>query len=308
MLLFILALIVAGVGMYMVSAEKPKPRDLGHGKAPAEKSYPENPEATPARVEPAQPVAATPAPAKPLRVEFFSNPPDVTGDLKAHFFDCLFAYPATWTKSPTSGQGRTFIDLKLRPAGSDTSAETFALSYWSLIPGRSEGELIETLAKAVSASFQKGTRNFRETSAGPTKLNGADYYELKFAAENQSGRPLWGRVLFSKLQNKEQHDAPVIYMTATDLAPQVQSPDDVGATGDLALLLATLRWGDQVGKIEPILQQQSSRAGILFTLLDLNGDSSLTGSELLNGQLSRFDRNGDGSVSREEFEAANPAE
>jgi hypothetical protein len=253
-------------------------------------------------------VAATPGPAKPLRVEFFSNSPEVAGDLKAHFFDCLFAYPAAWTKGPNSGQGQTFIDLKLRPAGSDTSAETFALSYWSLPPGCSEEESIETLAKAVSASFQKSTRNFRAVSAKQIELNGADLYELKFAAENQTGRPLWGRVLFSRLQNNQQHDAPVIYMTATDLAPQVQGPDDVGVKGELAILLATLRWGDQVGKIEPILQQQSSRAGILFTLLDRDGDSSLTGPELLSGQLSRFDRNGDGQVSREEFEAANPGE
>jgi hypothetical protein len=284
-------------------------KNQGAATPAAKKTVQGTPAVAPKKGEPAKPGPNPAAPPEPLRAELFLNSrDDLAPALQNHYFDFLLLYPASWTSETKARQGEFFVDLRGRPSGSDLSAETFSVGFWARDRKRSDQAKMETEAKTLSDNFAKGMRNYQQLSLAPGKLGNLEGLELKFSAEHTDGKAFGGRVLFLSPQSDEQEAAPVVYLIATELAKDVHGANDVGLKGSLPLLVNTFRWGAEAARANAAMNKLPTRAEVLFSLLDLDGDKALSGLELLDGQLLRFDRDGDGRVSLQEFMAANPSQ
>jgi hypothetical protein len=232
--------------------------------------------------------------------------------LAKNYFDAIFAYPKDWTmEQDVRGKGRGFIRVTRKTSTEQPHAENFQLGAWQRDPSGDDQETIQRVAQRISTAMKGTMSNFREWPLQATRAGIYEATEWRFEGMTKDDNvPLWGRILFLPAQDRSQPSAPLLTLICGgSTSPEVRSAADVGVKGELPLMLNTLRWGTEYTRAgQKIRAAANSGSGaIVFSLLDLNDDGRLDGLELLNNRLRRFDTNGDGVVSREEYLAGNPS-
>ena len=102
------------------------------------------------------------------------------------------------------------------------------------------------MVENLSAQFEKNFPGYRKVSEGETKVGVYDGYEFRFEAFSQNSIKgdisIWGRaILLPPLDGTR--NGVMLLMLATSLAPELRSVDDVGAKGELPMILESFRFG-----------------------------------------------------------------
>jgi hypothetical protein len=308
LLLFIVLGAIGGTAAYFLlrkpAAKIPPP---GPVVRPAEPGAPAD-----GRPEIASRPAPTPAPPArpvPFQTQIFVNAREgLEKSLASHYIDCLFAYPAGWKmEEGVRKNGHGFMRVSRSATGGNGMTESFSIGAWSRDPKRRDQEVMQTMAQKLGAAFTKAMGEYKQISYGPTRSGLYEGMELKFSGRSNEGAPLWGRIIFLSRQTQGQQEAPMLTLLASGTSGAIRSADDVGVKGEMPVILNTLRWGGDVARAGQTFRKQPNGTAIVFSLLDLTEDGSLTGTELLNAELLRFDENGDRRVTLEEFSAGNPS-
>jgi hypothetical protein len=180
-------------------------------------------------------------------VEFVNASDNLDGKLAEHYIDFSFYYPDNWKKDPTAGvagaSNFVAVERRLPP---DLTQENFAVGWYS--SGGSldnDRPVFPTLVEKFSAQFSKYPE-YRKISEGETKVGVYDGYEFRFEAVSRNSAKgdlkIWGRTIFVP-PPAGQSNGVVMLMLTTSLAPELKSFDDVGAKGQLPMILESFRFG-----------------------------------------------------------------
>ena len=104
----------------------------------------------------------------------------------------------------------------------------------------------QKLVAKDDANFAKKFPGYKKVSEGPVKIGTYDGYELRFEGASpgtdKGDLTLWGREIFFAPRAGEKTGVKLLILT-TSLAPELRSIDDVGAKGELPMLLESFRFG-----------------------------------------------------------------
>ena len=181
-------------------------------------------------------------------VEFLNSNKNLDGKLAEHFVDFSFYYPERWEKDAKAGvPGATNFAKVERRLPPDFTQENFAVGWYSSSGSEANDRaLFPTLTENLSAQFAKNFPDYHKVSEGETKAGVYDGYEFRFesASRNTAKGDLkvWGRVIFIPPADGGKNGVTLL-MLATSLAPELRRIDDVGAKGELPMILESFRFG-----------------------------------------------------------------
>jgi hypothetical protein len=227
----------------VIPTESPRPQTP---KEPTPKLEPtpantETPGATPQN-EP--PPYSPPADA----VQFVNSSDNLDGKLAEHYVDFSFYYPERWQKDPKSGvPGATnFVQVERRLSPNYTQENCAVGWYASAGSADADRAAFPRLVENLSSKFEKTIGNYRKLSEGETKLGPYTGYEFRFdGLSQQTDRgqfKIWGVAVFVPPVDGSKNGVTLL-MLATSLAPELRSIDDVGAKGELPMILESFRFG-----------------------------------------------------------------
>jgi hypothetical protein len=183
--------------------------------------------------------------APPAEQETFTNARgSLEGPLAEHYTDFAFNYPKTWKLNSTAGSSN-FVDVMLRTPDNQP-VESFAVSYYESSGSvAGDRETVEKLALEKSERFAKSISNYQKVSSGETTVNSIAGYEFRFSGNlNLPGSPnIWGRMVFLPPGRIGETSGVTMVMYVTSLSPEVRGVDDVGAKGDLPVILNSFKFG-----------------------------------------------------------------
>jgi hypothetical protein len=197
-----------------------------------------------------KPTAPEPPPYSPPAdaVEFVNSKANLDGKLAEHYVEFSFYYPERWWKDPGAGvpgaANFAKVERRLPP---DFTQENFAVGWYSSA-GSAEGDrsVFPTLAAKLSAQFEKSFPGYSKVSEGETKVGTYDGYEFRFEGMSRNTTKgdlkLWGRLIFLPPVDGGK-DGVTLLMLATSLASELRSVNDVGAKGELPMMLESFRFG-----------------------------------------------------------------
>jgi hypothetical protein len=181
-------------------------------------------------------------------VQFVNSKENLDGQLAEHYLDFSFYYPERWQKDPTAGVpgARNFVQVERR-LPPDFTQENFAVAWnSSAAPVAENRALFHTLAENLGPQMAKKIPGYHKVSEGETKAGVYDGYEFRFEGVSKDTAKgdlkLWGRVIFLPPQNGGK-DGVTLLMLTTSLAPELKSVNDVGAKGELPMMLQSFRFG-----------------------------------------------------------------
>lgn len=168
--------------------------------------------------------------------------------LAEHYFDFSFYYPNGWTPDPKAGKtgASNFVRVERR-LPPDFMQENFAVGWYTSKGTFADDEAIypervEALSKTLATRFPE----YRKVSEGPTKVNSLDGYEFRFVSLSKGTEKgdiqIWGRVIFLPTGVAGEQAGATLIMLATSLAPELSSVDDVGAKGQMPVILDSFRF------------------------------------------------------------------
>ncbi|MGH9960439.1 MAG: hypothetical protein ACREBC_25515, partial [Pyrinomonadaceae bacterium] len=86
----------------------------------------------------------------------------------------------------------------------------------------------------------------RKVTEGPTKINSLDGYEFRFVSLSKGTEKgdiqVWGRVVFVPTGVAGESAGATLIMLATSLAPELSGVEDVGAKGEMPVILESFRF------------------------------------------------------------------
>lgn len=187
--------------------------------------------------------------APPNTVKFENSSTNLDGKLAEHYLDFSFYYPDGWAPDPKAGVAGSGnfakVERRLPP---DFTQENFAVR-WYESQGTYTADL-PTYPKQVeefSDSLAKAFPEYRKVSEGPTKINSLDAYEFRWVGLSKGTEKgdleLWGRVVFIPTGVAGNTNGVILTMFTTSLAPELTSVDDVGAKGEMPVILESFRFG-----------------------------------------------------------------
>ena len=181
-------------------------------------------------------------------VQFVNSNDNLDGKLAEHYLDFSFYYPERWQKDPKAGvPGATNFAKVERRLPPDFTQENFAVGWYSSSGSdANDRALFPTLAENLSAQFAKNFPDYHKVSEGETKAGVYDGYEFRFESTSRNTAKgdlkVWGRVIFIPPVDGGKNGVTLL-MLATSLAPELRSIDDVGAKGELPMILESFRFG-----------------------------------------------------------------
>ncbi len=194
---------------------------------------------------PTEPAFVPPADA----TEFANSKDKIEGKLADHYVDFSFYYPQSWQVDPKAGvagsNNFTRVERVLPP---DFTQEEFAVGWYGS-KGTYEADLpvFPKLVELLSSNLAKRYPEYRQVSEGPTKINSKDAYEFRFVSLSKGTEKgdiqIWGRVVFVPTGNPEDTSGATLSMLATSLAPDLSGVADVGAKGEMPVILDSFRFG-----------------------------------------------------------------
>ena len=201
----------------------------------------------------------TPAPEEtyvppPGTVKFENSNENLDGRLAEHYFDFSFYYPQNWKRDPKSGVAGAAnfvsVDRSLPP---DFTQESFAVGWY-----RSTGTFVGDLesyperVEEYSNNLSKRIPEYRKVSEGPTKVNSMQGYEFRWEGlskgTDRGDLKLWGRVVFLPTGNEGDTAGATLTMLTTSLAGELSSVQDVGAEGEMPVILDSFRFAKRTGR------------------------------------------------------------
>jgi hypothetical protein len=186
----------------------------------------------------------------PNGVQFVSSSENLSGRLKEHYVGFSFYYPQSWLKDPTAGVGNASnfakVERRLPP---DFTQENFAVgSYVSAGSPEGDRAIFPTVARKLSAQYEKTFDPYKKVSEGPVQLGVYNGYEFRFESFSPNTEKgdikIWGRVIFLPPVDGSRNGVTLL-MLATSLASELKSVDDVGVKGELPMMLESFRFGRQ---------------------------------------------------------------
>lgn len=207
------------------------------------------PLATPATKEKKEEAKEPPPYSPPSNaVQFVNSSNNLDGKLKEHYVDFSFYYPEDWQKDPSAGtRGASNFAKVERRLPPDFTQENFAVGSF-VSAGSPEGDraIFPTLAKNLSAQYEKSFAEYRKVSEGPVTVGVYDGYQFRFESLSRNTEKgdikIWGRVIFLPPVNGGKNGVTLL-MLATSLATELKSVDDVGVKGQLPMMLESFRFG-----------------------------------------------------------------
>ena len=186
----------------------------------------------------------------PNSVKFTNSQANLDGKLAEHYLDFSFYYPQTWEVDPKAGTSGASNFAKVeRRIPPDFTQENFAVGwYTSKGTVEADGPTFPHLVELLGSSLAKGFPEYRKVSEGPTKINSLDGYEFRFVSISKGTEKgdieLWGRVVFLPTGVSGDRTGATLIMLATSLAPELSGVDDVGAKGEMPVILDSFRFGN----------------------------------------------------------------
>jgi hypothetical protein len=183
-------------------------------------------------------------------VQFVNSSKSLDGKLAEHYVDFNFYYPERWEKDPKAGVpgASNFVKVERR-LPPDFTQENFAVGWYSS-SGSEEGDraTFPTLVENMSAQFAKGFPEYHKVSEGETKAGPYRGYEFRFESTSRNTAKgdlkIWGRAIFLPPPDGSKNGVTLVLIT-TSLAPELKSVEDVGAKGELPMILESFRFGKQ---------------------------------------------------------------
>jgi len=181
-------------------------------------------------------------------VEFVNSNKNLDGKLAEHFVDFSFYYPERWEKdAKAGGPGATNFAKVERHLPPNFTQENFAVgSYVSAGSPEGDRAAFHGVVENLSAQFEKNFPGYRKVSEGETKVGTYDGYEFRFEAFSRNSIKgdinIWGRAILLPPVDGTRNGV-MLLMLATSLAPELRSIDDVGAKGELPMILESFRFG-----------------------------------------------------------------
>jgi hypothetical protein len=184
----------------------------------------------------------------PGTTKFANSTTNLDGKLVEHYIDFSFYYPETWQTDKKAGVAGASNFVKVeRRLPPDFTQENFAVG-WYTSKGTFETDsptfprLVELLGTSLANSFPE----YRKVSEGPTKVNSLDGYEFRFVSLSKGTEKgdlqVWGRVIFLPTGTEGQTAGATLIMLATSLAPELSGVEDVGAKGEMPVILESFRF------------------------------------------------------------------
>ena len=187
--------------------------------------------------------------APPNTTKFENSAAGLDGKLAEHYVDFSFYYPENWapdSKAGVAGSGNfAKVERSLPP---DFTQENFAVR-WYESKGTYDADLPDfpKQVEDFSASLAKAFPGYRKVSEGPTKINSLDAYEFRWVGLSKGTEKgdlqLWGRVVFVPTGVAGDNNGVILTMFTTSLAPELSSVEDVGAQGEMPVILESFRFG-----------------------------------------------------------------
>src|SRR4030095_3371413 len=164
-------------------------------------------------------------------------------------FDFAFYYPEACAKDPQAGVlGAANFARVERHLPPDFTQESLSVSWYT-----SAGTFVNDLpnfpkrAEEFSTSLSKVYPEYEKVSEGPTKINSMDAYEFRWKGLSKGTEKgdlqLWGRVVFLPTGNDGDSAGATLLMLTTSLAGELSGVEDVGARGEMPVILDSFRFG-----------------------------------------------------------------
>lgn len=169
-----------------------------------------------------------------------------SGNLKDNFIDFSFYYPDNWEIDEDPAPNFVRVERKLvEPDGGNFTQENFAVGWVKATGTALDKQLMPKLAAQFNTQFAAQFPNYKKVSEGETKIGPYEGYEFRFTAK-QNNVEFWGRVAMLPPPAGQQRGVALV-MIASDRAPELTGVDDVGAKGELPLILESFRFGSSAG-------------------------------------------------------------
>lgn len=186
--------------------------------------------------------------APPDTTRFTNSQANLDGKLAEHYLDFSFYYPTSWEVDPKAGvpgaSNFAKVERRLPP---DFTQENFAVGwYTSKGTFAADESTFPQLVDVLGASLGKNFPEYRKVSAGPTKVNSLDGYEFRFVSVSKGSEKgdihVWGRVIFLPTGVSGEQTGATLVMLTTSLAPELSGVEDVGAKGQMPVILESFRF------------------------------------------------------------------
>lgn len=165
-----------------------------------------------------------------------------SGNLKDNFIDFSFYYPDNWEVDEDPAPNFVRVERKLVESdGGNFTQENFAVGWVKATGTALDKQLMPKLAAQFNTQFAAQFPNYKKVSEGETKIGPYEGYEFRFTAK-QNNVEFWGRVAMLPPPPGQQRGVALV-MIASDRAPELTGVDDVGAKGELPLILESFRFG-----------------------------------------------------------------
>ena len=197
----------------------------------------------------AEPATETEFVPPPNTLKFTNSQANLDGKLAEHYLDFSFYYPNTWDVDPKAGvpgaSNFAKVERRLPP---DFTQENFAVG-WYTSKGTFEADepTFPSVSDFLGSTLANGFPEYRKVSEGPTKINSLDGYEFRFVSMSKGTEKgdieLWGRVVFLPTGVSGDQTGATLIMLATSLAPELSGVEDVGAKGEMPVILDSFRFG-----------------------------------------------------------------
>jgi hypothetical protein len=185
-------------------------------------------------------------------VQFTNSAANLDGELAGHYLEFSFYYPKAWNKDPSAGVPGASSFAKIdKQAKGNAGLQERVLFNWYPTKGSfdADADVFPSSARKISDQLAKALPNFAEVSHGETTINTYKGYEFRFKGVYKNAGsddlPYWGRVVFLPPGSNVEKGGIAIVLLATALSPDVKSEGDVGAKGDMAMILDSLRLGSR---------------------------------------------------------------
>jgi hypothetical protein len=179
---------------------------------------------------------------------FVNSPEGRSGNLKENYVDFHFKYPAGWKLSSNDPDEVNFASAERSSNGQ--TLENMNIGYFQST-GSEEGDQLSfpKLVQQFEAQFSKQFPGLRKISEGPDKIGSYSAYRAMFESELRGGDGktvhLWIRADMIPNPDRSNRSGVSMLMFATSLAPEITSADEVGAKGELPILIKSFRFGKE---------------------------------------------------------------
>jgi hypothetical protein len=179
----------------------------------------------------------------PNSTQFVNSLSGLSGDLASHFVPFSFYYPQNWTRTQAPPQNY-FVQVIRNLDGFPQEGVEVGF-YESKGTFEADRESFQSLVQKESSLYAK--KGYEKASEGETEVNGMRGYEFNWRGQTNHATKgevkFFGRTVFLPSGKEGEKTGIILIMYGTSLAPELQSIDDVGAKGEMPMILSTFKLG-----------------------------------------------------------------